>query len=447
MSFIMFIVSRIFDNDPKEVFMARLLVILVSLVAFSASAQDFTMLGGEMTSYVQGPPALQVFAPNVFSAEHRAEQINGFSFFHTIYDAQNGVGPRFINKSCGGCHVQNGRGALSFNNTPLLSGGSLVVKVKYLDNQTGPEIPPVLQNNSLTGEEYHSLSLRWRAKTGRYPDGMTYTLREPALKFTLNEKSFRKYAYSLRMSPPVVGPGLIEAIDDATILSRSDPKDRNRDGISGRPNMVTHIRTGATAIGRFGFKAGQPTVEQQSAAALGNEMGLSNTLFTVAKDGLIEFPDEALTSVTVYQKLGGVPAARDQFNPSVQSGKGIFFTIGCEACHTATVVTGANAYPELSNQTIHPFSDFLLHDMGKGLSTNYAEGSATGSEWKTTPLWGLGFSKYLSNLRPHYLHDGRARTLEEAILWHDGEAKKSKDKFMELDLIDRLELITFLRAL
>ncbi len=427
----------------------RFLKLFLPIFAFSelAGAQDFTNLGGEMTSPILGPAAIQVFAPNVTSVDRQLLQIEGFDPFHKTNQIEDGLGPRFINSSCGGCHFENGRGPITFNRSPLESGGAMVVKVKYPKKAIGPVISPVLQNHSITGETFHSLRLRWNTIEGYYPDGTKYKLKEPDLSFEIDGENYRKYAYSLRMSPPITGVGLIEAINVSSILARSDPKDKDKDGISGRPNIVTNLRDSNLTLGRFGFKAGQPTVEQQSAAALGNEMGISNTLFPVSEDLSIDFTDEQLTSVTIYQQLAGVPAARDQSNPKVIRGKELFFEVGCEGCHTSTYVTGENELPELSGQTIHPFSDFLLHNMGKGLADKHSEDSARGSEWRTTPLWGLGFSKYLSRLRAHYLHDGRASSIEQAILWHDGEAKNSKENFMALEKQDRKALIYFLRSL
>ena len=428
--------------------MARIRLYLILIFFMNINpllAEDLTQLGGQMTSTFLSPAAIQVYGPNVESKESQFQQVNGFSPFHTRLKAENGLGPGFVNASCGGCHVENGRGPISFDHSPLLSGGAIVVKVKNLKKSAGITVGPVLQNHNVDGKSAYELRMRWEKIKGTYPDGTKYSLRKPLISFSIDNLSQRSFAYSLRMSPPIIGVGLIEAIDSSEILKNYDPLDADNDGISGRANIVDDIRNGKKELGRFGFKAGQPTVEQQSAAALGNEMGLSNSLFPVSD--VIEFSDQELASVTIYQKLAGVPAARDQTDPQVEIGKKLFFEAGCENCHRSTFVTGNNNLPELAGQTIHPFSDFLLHDMGPGLADKHSEELARGSEWKTTPLWGLGFSKYLSDVTPRYLHDGRARTLEEAIIWHGGESEKSRNNFMSMDRQNRLALFSFLRSL
>lgn len=410
----------------------------------AATAQDFTMNGGTMTSPFLGPAALQVFGPGVTDFERQQLQLNGFSPFHKFYTAEEGAGPKFVNSSCGGCHIENGRGPFKFENGPVSRAGTMVVKVAP-KKPVNKLLTPVIQNHSPHGEVFHDIRVRWKTTKGKYRSGERFSIKRPILSFNVDGLTARKLHYSVRMTPPVIGVGLIEAIDSATIEALADPFDLNGDGISGRPNYVTDIRKQTSAIGRFGFKASQPTVEQQSAAALGNEMGMSNSLFPVSKE--IEISDETLDSITIYQQLGGVPAARSQSAPDIERGKKLFFDIGCENCHTATITTGTHELPELSNQTIHPFSDFLLHDMGPGLADKVIEGNAVGREWRTTPLWGIGFARYLSRSKPRYLHDGRAGTIDEAILWHGGEAKPARNKFAKLSKLERRDLIKFLNSL
>ncbi len=420
-------------------------LLIVSLPA-SLAAQDYTRLGGDLTSDRPGPSAVQVFAPNVTSAERRALQLSGFAPFHNIMQEVEGLGPRFVNSSCGGCHVQNGRGPIDFGRSSF-GGGSIVVKVKPRRANANLQVGPVLQNHSVLGNTYHKLRLRWKLLKGTYPDGSIYVLRKPDLSFRVAGINSRKLAYSLRMSPALIGPGLLEAIPESAIQSLADPDDLNGDQISGKANYVLNLRTGQVVLGRFGFKAGQPTVEQQSAAALGNEMGVSNTLFPGADSAVLECSDDQLKRLVLYQHLGGVPAARNQSEPTIEEGKRLFTKVGCDSCHTATFVTGDHESPELVGQTIHPFTDSLLHDMGRGLSDMHSESMAEGYEWRTTPLWGLGYSETLSPVKQRYLHDGRARSIEEAILWHGGESKNSRDSFKKLSKEQRQALIDFLRSL
>lgn len=422
--------------------------ILSIIFSVSATAQDFTAAGGGMTRDWLRPPAIQVYGPNVVDGRRRQEQLEGFTPFHRSLKAQDGLGPGFINSSCGGCHIENGRGPVRFGRSmfSVFRGEAMVVKVQSLKGGTSIPIGPVLQNHTLQEKDKYKIRLRWREKPGRYPDGNRFSLREPLLSFSVPElPSYRKLASSLRMTPPIIGPGLIEAIPAGVILALADPYDQNGDGISGRPNYVKNLRNGELELGRFGFKAGQPTVEQQSAAALANEMGMSNSLFDTEDN--IELDDNTLRSITSYQKLAGVPAARQQHVPEIQLGKKRFFDIGCSGCHSVNFYTFDKENAELSGQKIHPFSDFLLHDMGPALADKLTEGAAGGSEWRTTPLWGLGFSRYLSSVKPRYLHDGRARSIEEAIIWHGGEAKRSRRLFMTLPKQERQALLRFLDSL
>jgi CxxC motif-containing protein (DUF1111 family) len=267
------------------------------------------------------------------------------------------------------------------------------------------------------------------------------------LNFSVPKVNRRRIAASLRMSPPIIGLGLLESIPQETLESWSDPEDTDGNGISGRVNVVPDLRTAASAAGRFGFKAVQPTVEQQSLAALFFDMGISNSLFG-DRQRSPEFPEnEFLLPLLFYQRLAGVPLPREISNPQHQEGFALFQSIGCADCHRFGVRTGESADPELSDQVIHPFSDLLLHDMGRGLADARREFGAAGREWRTTPLWGLGFSRTVSKVRVAYLHDGRARTLEEAILWHGGEAAASQIRFKQLAAAQREAVLAFLSSL
>jgi CxxC motif-containing protein (DUF1111 family) len=238
----------------------------------------------------------------------------------------------------------------------------------------------------------------------------------------------------------------LEAIPASTILRLSDPNDSNRDGISGRVNFVVDHEAGGYSVGRFGHKATIASVKQQSAAALYHDMQITTTIFSESP-AEIEISDEQLQLLTLYQRLAGVPTARNQNDQQVIAGKQIFKNLRCDSCHRMTLVTGGNyADPELRNQTIHPFTDLLLHDMGTGLADSWQEFSARGTEWRTAPLWGIGFAERLSK-RIFYLHDGRARSIEEAILWHGGEARRSTNQFKQLTKQERDSLVAFLRSL
>lgn len=429
----------------------------IALASFSfmptcAQAEDLTALGGDLSSDLPGRNAIQVVAPNVTDGDRRAAQIAGFSPFHRIRDRSDGLGPRFINKSCGGCHVNNGRGPTTLSSAAT-NGSAMVVKVKRPGLRSDGSIREVrgigsqVLDHNLRGDRSRSVKLSWRSISGTYRDGTPYRLRRPKLSFSSALRLPASTVVSLRMSPAVIGMGLLEAISDETVIAASDPYDSNGDGISGRVAMVPDRATGDRVVGRFGFKATEPSVVQQSAAALYHDMQITNPLF-FNSPSRVEVSQEPLHSLAIYLRLAGVPKARDQQNTSVVAGQEVFTGLGCEACHTKTVTTSATYQdPELRNQTIHPFTDLLLHDMGSGLADGWSEFSAGGREWRTAPLWGLGFAAQLSERSPVYLHDGRARSIEEAILWHGGEAAAAQRGFTDLSAVERQQLLDFLASL
>ncbi len=440
------------NSKPSGVCVRLLsLVVLFPLTALS-QAIDVTQQGGDLTTTIRGRNAIQVNAPNVTDEERRVSQLAGFGLFHDNFTRRSGLGPDFINSSCGGCHIDNGRGPTTFSNAN--DGNSrMVIKISLPGLQSNgaprdvPGIGEQLTDHRTSGTPKSRVNLAWDFVKGNYSDGTKYTLRKPRLSFRINGKSSRGLVSSLRMSPVIIGPGLLEAVPEANILALSDRYDSNRDGISGHPNYVPDVRTQTMAIGRFGFRASHPTTEQQIGAALFHDMGVTNPVF-LGRASTPELAESGLRLLTLYQKLAGVPQATRQSEATVVAGKNIFQSIGCNACHTMTMTTGAYPDPELSNQTFHPFTDLLLHNMGPSLADKRAEFSAKGFEWRTTPLWGIGFSKRIARGRPvTYLHDGRARTVEEAILWHGGEAERSKRRFKSLTRDQRRRLLTFLDSL
>ena len=417
----------------------------------SCRSEDLTNLGGALSTDLPGRHAIQATAPNVTDPDRILAQTGGFTLFHRITTPRQGLGPGFVNASCAGCHVNNGKGPTTFG-APSRNGSSMVVKVKprgLLSDGSAPELAGFggqILDQSISKPIKKTVSVDWNFSTGRYPDGTKYTLRKPRVLLPKAFKVPRGTISSLRMSPPMIGLGLLEAIPAADIAGWSDPQDADRDGISGRVNWVKDISSGGYAVGRFGFKATHPTVVQQSGAALYHDMKITNPFF--GDDGEpAEQPLEVLHSMSIYLRLAGVPKARSQEASGVVAGKAIFQRLRCDSCHKMTVTTGTHQDTELSNQTIHPFTDLLLHDMGPGLADNWSEFSATGREWRTTPLWGLGFAGQLGNSKPVYLHDGRARSIEEAILWHGGEAGASQKAFIALPKGERRSLIEFLRSL
>jgi CxxC motif-containing protein (DUF1111 family) len=258
----------------------------------------------------------------------------------------------------------------------------------------------------------------------------------------------------------MIGLGLLEAIPEAAILANADADDQNKDGISGRANQVWDVKQQKTVLGRFGWKANQPTVEQQTAGAFQGDIGISSPLLpeqncSATQSDCLKAPDggkpeisaDILEKVVFYASMLAVPARRELNEPQVLQGQLLFSKAGCASCHIVSFTTGKKqGFPELENQAIQPYTDLLLHDMGEGLSDHRPDFLATGSEWRTAPLWGIGLIETVNGYT-RYLHDGRARNLLEAILWHGGEAENAKQAVLNMNKTEREALIRFLKSL
>lgn len=284
----------------------------------------------------------------------------------------------------------------------------------------------------------------------QYGDGTPYELTRPVLAFSGTVPEF----YSLRLAQPLIGLGLLEAVDEATILGFADPCDDDQDGISGRAASVTELGTGIPRIGRFNWKGIASSIGDQIAYALNRDMGVTTTRFDTldgdAQPSPVEVSDVELDQMVHYNGLLGVNARRDLHDAAALEGEVLFAQIGCAACHIPEMATGStHPWAEVRNQTIRPFTDLLLHDMGPGLADNMVVvgSGASASEWRTAPLWGIGLTQGVADGAAGYLHDGRASTLEEAILWHGGEAESAKQEFRLMTEPDRAKLLRFLLSL
>nr|WP_037254646.1 di-heme oxidoredictase family protein [Roseobacter sp. SK209-2-6] len=395
--------------------------------------------------------------------------------------ASDGLGPLYNARSCQRCHVKDGRGEVPED--PDYRSASMFLRISipapapkemqaiedYLGTAPDPVYGGQLQDFSPPGiaPEYR-LRVSYSPLTVPLKGEAPATLRVPSYEAAeLGYGPLHEGAMlSPRIAPPMIGLGLLEAISAKDILANVDEQDNNGDGISGRANLTWSQEFDQVMLGRFGHKAGMPTLHEQSAAAFSGDIGISTPLFPSAAgdctaaqvacqsaphgDGDIrgtEIDQANMDLVTFYSRNLGVPARRNIDDPEVLRGKEIFYAGGCISCHTPKFVTQRLAdRPENSFQLIWPYSDLLLHDMGEGLADNRPEGRATGREWRTPPLWGIGLTKQV-NPRATYLHDGRARTLLEAILWHGGEAEAARNRVTELDPADRRALIRFLESL
>ena len=362
---------------------------------------------------------------------------------------KNKLGPHYVARSCVACHVNNGRAL-----PPAVGEPMYQTVIKVAGNSTGAPhqtLGTAIQPQLLFGDgEANAVIRAWSYDDGKYPDGKPFSVRYPLYRFNGIEPEF----YSVRLTPSLVGLGLLEAISELDILIHADQDDLDGDGISGKPQIVKDPLTGQSRLGRFGYKAGQATVRFQIAGALNSDMGVTTSIqpYLDGEEKEEEEPDpelsdESLLNMTRYVSSLGVPPRRNVDAKDVQRGEKLFETIGCASCHIPMWKTSKyHPQAELRSQTIWPYTDLLLHDMGKELADEMTEGKATRREWRTPPLWGIGATAGVSGGEA-YLHDGRARTLEEAILWHGGESAQSNVKFRELSEADRLAVIAFLKSL
>lgn len=379
---------------------------------------------------------------------------------------REGLGPLFNATSCQGCHFKDGRGSpppdlrrpaeahdaadLARSGPPLLLRIGLVGEEGELLAE--PTYGLQLQDRAIPGHRPEGgFAIESVQTEGRYSDGSSFRLEapRPIIRNLRDEPLHAKAALSLRHPPSLIGLGLLEAVTEAVIVEFADPDDRDGDGISGRAARVRDPASGALALGRFGWKASQPSLRAQNAAALREDLGVTTSVYpdAPALPSPPELSDEDLDKLTRYLRLLEPPARRDVFAPPVVRGERLFSSLGCATCHRPSLQTGDVAdLPELSRRTIAPYSDLLLHDMGDGLADGRPEGGASGREWRTAPLWGLGLLGAVSG-SVHLLHDGRARSVEEAILWHGGEAQAAREKFRRASAADRAALLAFLASL
>ncbi len=455
------------------------LVALIGLAACGGSDEPhvFIDLGGDTTRAVQGANAFGFPAAALSNEERRVFEI-GDSFFTQNWvtapastDARDGLGPMFNAQACSSCHLHDGRGV------PASTGdGDLGLLLRLSVPGDGVDNVPLphptygdqLQDRAVGGVPAEGqLVISSADVPGAYADGTPYVLRAPT--YTIESPAFGDLGddvmVSPRLAPQVIGMGLLEAIPEASILANVDPDDTDADGVSGRPNRVVDPETEETELGRFGWKANAPTVRVQAAGAFNGDMGITSSLLpdescTAEQTACVrapgggavgepEIPDDRLGSVVFYTRTLAVPASRDAGDERVQQGAESFVAMGCAACHVDTFTTGSIdvvGVEALSDQTIHPYTDLLLHDMGGGLADGRPDFEATGSEWRTPTLWGLGLIDDVNGER-FLLHDGRARTIVEAILWHGGEGTAAMEAFRTADAATRDALVDFLEAL
>lgn len=399
--------------------------------------------------------------------------------------ASDGLGPLFNARSCMRCHIKDGRGHPPSANFPDDTAVSMFLRLsipaqneqqqQQLDSGKIGVVPEPnygqqLQDFAVQGMPIEGrMHIRYEEKTIQLSDGETASLRIPT--YSVTDLGFGPLhpdtMLSARVAPPMIGLGLLEAIPENAILAQQDIDDSDNDGISGRANKVWDKAKQGLSLGRFGWKAGNPTLDQQNTSALNGDIGISNPMAqapsgdctekqticitapngnTDAQDGL-EASKVMTDLILFYTRTLAVPTRPNASKPEVLAGKQVFFETGCQKCHTPSFKTAdSTEIPQLAKQTIWPYSDLLLHDMGEGLADNRPEFAANGREWRTPPLWGIGLTKTV-NGHQNLLHDGRARNLLEAILWHGGEAETAKQQVIAMPKQQRANLIHFLESL
>ena len=422
--------------------------------------------GGKQTVFDAGSGAFGHEFPEMGAQRRELHGIGDLGFetpFVTAPAALNpGLGPVYNNVSCVNCHIGDGRGKPP-GPSEQLSSMLFRVSVPGTNPHGGPNPAPgfggqLQQRAIFSAQPEADVVITYTTVNGTYDDGTPYSLRQPT--YSLQNEYIPLpggFMLSPRVAPPVFGLGLLEAIPDELTLSRADETDADGDGISGKPNYVWDARAEAITLGKFGWKCEAPNLLQQTAGAYNEDMGVTSYVFNVEScDGQSQFDnlydenevaDSVLFAVAFYMRSLAVPARRNINDPAVKHGKQLFMDARCSSCHIPMSQTGVSVdFPEVSNQTIFPYTDILLHDMGPGLADNRPTFDATGQEWRTSPLWGIGLTQAV-NGHNNFLHDGRARTLEEAILWHDGEAAASRQIFLAMPAADRADLIAFLNSL
>ena len=432
--------------------------------------------GGTTTVFQTGRTAFSLPLANITRENKRAHAV-GNSFFNKNWviapastEARDGLGPLFHAKSCSGCHTLDGRGAPPKSKNELMVGLLFRLSIPGKNEQCGPLPDPnfggQLGVRAIPGfEPEGNVAIDFEDVPGTFGDGSTYILKRPVYTLSTAKiygKPHPDLMMSPRVAPPVFGLGLLEAVEESEILALADPSDSDKDGISGRPNYVWDQEKKKAALGRFGWKANQPTIRQQTAGAFLGDIGITSDLNPnedltetqtrvsppVISGGSPELEERLLNRIVVYQQTLAPPARRNWDDAKVLRGKRLFHEAKCAVCHVPVLKT-ADSVPgleELEKQTIRPFTDLLLHDMGEELADNRPDFEATGREWRTPPLWGIGLTEAV-NGHNRFLHDGRARGLEEAILWHGGEAFESRDNFRKMPKQDRDCLIAFLKSL
>ncbi|WP_269932784.1 di-heme oxidoreductase family protein [Aminobacter sp. HY435] len=475
------------DLIPKD--KARVEKIVRPTTDFTKPEQFERMQGGAGTSQKRvNQDAFSHSSANITFEEEGTFKL-GNGMFRKLWvsspsstQASDGLGPLFNARACQSCHLKDGRGHPPEGNPDATSMFFRLARAAETEEEKAAVADRKARNfpDPVYGAQFQDLAVPGLAGEGRMVisyeevpvtlgDGTILSLRKPS--YSVADLGYGpmdpRTTLSPRVTPQMIGLGLVEQIHPADILAKADPNDRDGDGISGKASIVRDGKSGGLTLGRFGWKAQTPSIRQQSADAFAGDIGISTpdvvhhwgdcteaqadclAMPNGVQDrlGPVEAPDPIMDLVTFYSQNLAVPARRDIDDPRVLLGKQMFYEAGCASCHTPKFVTRRDAPNKAQKfQLIWPYTDFLLHDMGDGLADGQQVGDASGNEWRTPPLWGVGLTETV-NGHTFFLHDGRARNLTEAILWHGGEARAARDRFANLAADDRAALIKFLESL
>lgn len=435
----------------------------------------FTVARSDKGAYIEPAPILSYQETKIFMlgrSHFKRRWIAPITF-----NGEWGLGPTFIQTRCSECHINNGRGSPPATADEQLSTMLVRLSLPGSDDHGGPKPDPnygdQFQNNALQAQEVDlryarmfvpaeaALYLDWEEHAVEFADGERTSLRKPQLR--IEDLAFGPLGdgamFSLRNTPPVFGLGLLEAVAEETVLEIA--KSQVENGANGRPNYVWDAINKRHALGRFGWKANTPSLIQQTAAAFLGDLGVTSWIFRAQNCPPVqvaclnqdpandpEVIDADLDHFELWLRALAVPAPRDVTKPQVQHGKNLFKQAGCDVCHVPELTTAPEfpAFPKLANRTLRAYTDLLLHDMGEGLADGRPDYRAGGRDWRTTPLWGLGLSSTV-NGSTALLHDGRARNVTEAILWHGGEAEVSREAFRNMPKADREALVKFVESI
>ncbi|MCH2229695.1 MAG: thiol oxidoreductase [Crocinitomicaceae bacterium] len=429
---------------------------------YYSSSYSEVLPAGNCTVFDQSSLAFS-YKINGMTTDQNLDFFVGNSFFNQNWvespsstTARDGLGPLFNARSCSSCHFRDGRGA-------PFSGEGLLLRLSVAGGNPEVTYGGQFQDGAISNVSPEgNISITYTEIPGTFNDGVQYSLRHP--NYNMVNLNYGAIDPGVMVSPRVgnqmIGLGLLEIIEESDILSHADEADADGDGISGKANYVMDAYSGSISLGRFGWKANTPSINTQVAAAFNGDLGIKTNLFSsenhtsnqsnldlLANGGIVEINDEDLDKVVLYCRTLGVPARRNSNEYNIQKGSNIFNSLNCNKCHVESYVTGtAGDIEPLKNVRIYPYTDLLVHDMGPELADNRPDGLANGNEWRTPPLWGIGLFKTVNN-HTFLLHDGRARSVEEAILWHGGEGEASKNAYKNLPAIERSYLLEFLNSL